>query len=315
MKIGLIDVDGHNYPNFALMKISSFHKKENDTVEWVNHIEKYDKVYMSKVFTTTPDIRTVIQADIIERGGTGYDIKKVLPEKIDNCNPDYSIYPVSEWYDGKTAYGFLTRGCIRNCRWCIVSQKEGTIRPYGDIEEILHGMNKAILMDNNVLACEHGLLQLEKIVDLKCRVDFNQGLDARLVTAEIAGLLSKVRFIKNTIRFACDSDESFESVEIAKDLLQTADFKGIISIYVLLTEDIRECLSRIMNLDCLDWKEGRRTYKISLFAQPYIDFTCKRKVPQWKSDMARWCNMKSLFYSHNFGNYQPRKGFYCREYF
>jgi tRNA A37 methylthiotransferase MiaB len=109
------------------MKISAYHKRRGDTVEWVNYFEKYDKVYVSKIFTFTPDIHTVIQFDEIERGGTGYDIRKKLPEEIDSMQPDYSIYTISKWYDGKTAYGFLTRGCNRHCSWCVVPQKEGGI--------------------------------------------------------------------------------------------------------------------------------------------------------------------------------------------
>lgn len=84
MKIGLVDVDGHNFPNLALMKIAAYHKKRGDIVEWVNFFERYDKVYISKVFTFTPDVVTVIQSDNIERGGTGYDISKQLPAEIDN---------------------------------------------------------------------------------------------------------------------------------------------------------------------------------------------------------------------------------------
>jgi radical SAM superfamily enzyme YgiQ (UPF0313 family) len=145
-KIGLIDVDGRHFPNLALMKIAAYHKAIGDNVEWVNYLVRYDKVYASKVFTFTPDIDTVIQSDEIERGGTGYNISVTLPTDIENTQPDYSIYP-----NIVHAYGFLTRGCTRNCAWCIVPKKEGDIRPAGDIEEILQGRKSAILMDNNVL--------------------------------------------------------------------------------------------------------------------------------------------------------------------
>ncbi|MDR1338537.1 MAG: radical SAM protein, partial [Prevotellaceae bacterium] len=180
MRVGLIAADGHNFPNLALMKIASYHKLRGDTVEWVNYFERYEKVYIAKVFTFTPDIQTVIQADEVERGGIGYDARKKLPEEIDGMEPDYLIYPVCEWYDGKTAYGFLTRGCIRKCPWCIVPKKEGKISSYRDIEVVFQGRNSAILMDNNILASDFGLQQIEKIVRLGCTVDFNQGLDARL---------------------------------------------------------------------------------------------------------------------------------------
>lgn len=121
MKIGLIAADRHHFPNLALMKIAAFHRQCADKVEWVNYLDRYDKVYISKVFTFTPDIDTCIQADEIERGGTGYDIKKKLPAEIDCMQPDYSIYQATF---GRTAYGFLTRGCIRSCPWCVLCRKK-----------------------------------------------------------------------------------------------------------------------------------------------------------------------------------------------
>jgi hypothetical protein len=290
------------------MKIAAFHKQQGDTVEWVNYFERYDKVYISKVFTFTPDICTVIQADQIERGGTGYDINKKLPEEIDSRQPDYSIYPVSAWYNGKTAYGFLTRGCIRKCPWCIVPQKEGTITPYREIEDILQGRNAAVLMDNNILAAgEHGIRQLEKIAKIGCKVDFNQGLDARLIVAnpEFPKLLSKIKWL-NPVRLACDSQPMMPIVEKAAGLLRGDGLKPHrLFAYVLLT-DLQGSLERINFLKKLD---------IMPFAQPYRDFTPKQVIPQWQIDMARWCNDKAILGTCDFKDYNPRKGFYCREYF
>lgn len=128
MNIGLIDVDG-KMPNLALMKISAWHKKQGDSVEWYNGLCRYDKVYMSKVFTFTADYGYYINAGIIEKGGTGYDFLKELPEDVDRMFPDYSLYRV----DADLAYGFLTRGCPNRCKWCIVPRKEGNIRPYMDV--------------------------------------------------------------------------------------------------------------------------------------------------------------------------------------
>ena len=125
MKIGLIDVDGHSgFPNLALMRLSAWHKVCGDHVEWWNGFCHYDRVYMSKVFTFTPDVDTVIDADKIIRGGTGYKDYGSLPDEIERTAPDYSIYPGVDY-----AIGFLTRGCIRGCSWCIVPINEGWIRP------------------------------------------------------------------------------------------------------------------------------------------------------------------------------------------
>ncbi|KAA6331815.1 hypothetical protein EZS27_019610, partial [termite gut metagenome] len=111
MKIGLIDVDGHNFPNLALMKLAAYHRNLNDTVEWINYLEQYDKVYQSKVFTFTSDVSTFVHADEIIKGGTGYKMYNDL--FCDDTEPDYTLYPQFQH-----AYGFLTRGCTRNCAWC-----------------------------------------------------------------------------------------------------------------------------------------------------------------------------------------------------
>lgn len=120
MNIGLLAVDS-NYPNLALMKISSYHKAMGDKVGWYNPFDHYDKVYMAKVFSFTEDYRQwITNADQIEKGGTGYDIKKVLLPEIDRMIPDYDLYNV----DKNLAYGFLTRGCPNRCKWCVVPAKE-----------------------------------------------------------------------------------------------------------------------------------------------------------------------------------------------
>lgn len=216
MKIGLVDVDGGKFPNLALMKISAYHKKNGDEVEWANAFFKYDRVYKSKVFTFTNDDLTPYDCEVT-KGGTGYDITSKLPDEIEFIQPDYSIY--GNKIDKKTAYGFLTRGCPNKCKWCIVPHKEGFVKPYMDVEEIaINGRNNLILMDNNILAHDYGLEQIEKIIKNGYRVDFNQGLDARLITDDIAKLLAKVKWI-NYIRLACDKKGQIPYIFKAHDLL------------------------------------------------------------------------------------------------
>lgn len=134
MRVGLIDVDGRNFPNLALMKIARYHKMQGHEVEWASPLlgETYDRVYKSKVFTFSKDDMAVYNCDVI-KGGTGYDIHATLPAEIDSIQPDYTIYPS---IDNKTAYGFLTRGCPNKCRWCIVPKKEGRVKPYMDVDDI-----------------------------------------------------------------------------------------------------------------------------------------------------------------------------------
>lgn len=122
LKIGLIDVDSHNFPNLALMKISAYHKAMGDTVEWWWGFGEYDRVYMSKVFddSYTQDQPEPINAKEVIKGGTGYSLDNALPYEIEHAAPDYSLY--ADLTTG-TAYGFLTRGCPNGCPFCIVSKK------------------------------------------------------------------------------------------------------------------------------------------------------------------------------------------------
>ena len=308
MKIGLIDVDGHNFPNLALMKLSRYWKSQGADVEWYTPFANYDCVYLSKVFTFTPDyMQCISNADNVERGGTGYRLyDKKLPTQIDKLQPDYSIYP--NIVDDRTAFGFLTRGCIRNCKWCIVPKKEGYLQPYMDIEEIaIEGRDRIILMDNNILASNYGLGQIEKIIKLRLKVDFNQDLDCRLVTPEIAQMLVKVKWLKY-IRFACDTSAQLPHLFKACDLLKQYGYKGDVFMNVLLSDNIDECLQRINEI---------RKYKglrLRPFAQPYLDFSGKRQPPQWQRDMARWCNCKQIFDAVEFADYRPRKNEICKNY-
>lgn len=305
MKIGLIDVDG-KLPNLALMKISRYYKQRGDEVEFCNFFEHYDIVYKSKIFTFTPDIDYYVNADKVESGGTGYDLHKTLPEEIDRLQPDYSLYPN---IDKKTAYGFLTRGCSNKCPWCVVPVKEGKIRPYMDVDEIaIEGRTHLVLMDNNILACDYGLRQIEKIVERGYRVDFNQALDARLVTEDIAKMLAKVKWLSQ-IRFGCDTPKQVG--ECGKAMANIDNFRGRNSEYLLYTMiygEMEECLSRLSFF--------RNNKHVRVVAQPFRDFNNPRQViPQWQKDMAHWANRHQLYKSCEFKDFEPRKGFKCKEYF
>lgn len=295
MRIGLIDVDGGKFPNYALMKIFQYHKSIGDIVEWANPIYgNYDKIYKSKIFTFTPDDNTPYNCEIV-KGGTGYDIHSALPDYIDNCSPDYSIYP---YIDNKTAYGFITRGCVNKCKWCVVPIKEGIIKPYRDVDDIaVNGRTNLILMDNNILACDYGLSQIEKIIERGYRVDFNQALDARLVTPTVALLLSQVRFIKN-IRFGCDTPKQIEDCERAMNMID--HYRGKSSSYLLYTmiiDDIHEAYNRLSYF--------RNDKRVRIVAQPYRDFNNpKQVIPQWQRDMARWAMRREIYTSCDFRDYR-----------
>lgn len=305
MNIGLLAVDS-NYPNLALMKLSAAHKANGDNVDWYNPFDSYDIVYLSKIFSFTDDYpHPIVNAQLVKRGGTGYDYATTLPAEIDSLQPDYSLYPS---IDNRTAYGFLTRGCVRHCKWCIVPKKEGFIKPYMDIEQIaVNGRDKVVLMDNNVLAIDYGLRQIEKIAKLGIHVDFNQGLDARLVTEEVAQLLAKTKWIKR-IRLACDTPAQIAECDKAIDRIDKYGYKGQYLIYCILLDDINECYERVMH-----WRNrGSRFYP---FCQPYRDLTKPNVIPKWQKDMATWANKRQRFCTCDFKDYQPRKNFKCNKYF
>lgn len=261
MLVGLHDAEkdhfkNKNFPNYALMKISAWHKAQGDEVEWWNPLKRYDRVYSSKIFDFTP-VDAYLPEDAI-RGGTGYkdiQIDKELPREIDDMFPDYSIYPECDF-----AIGYLTRGCPNHCRWCVVPRKEGGIRPYRTWEELVRqDTNKLVLMDNNILACKHGIRQLESLTESVYRIDLNQGMDARLVNDNVADVLSRIKWIR-FIRFSCDQKSQIEPIRKTIELLGKHGVKPYrIFIYLLVTEDIQDASDRV---------EALKEYKaINLYAQ------------------------------------------------
>ncbi len=289
MKIGLLDIDGHNFPNLALMKISSYHKSKGDNVEWLNHFMEYDLVYESKVFTFSPDNGFVVNAKKIIKGGTGFDPSVILPQEINNCMPDYRLYP-----NIKHAYGFLTRGCVRNCSWCIVPKKEGKIRAESDIEDILQGRKSAILMDNNVLASDWGIKQIEKISKLGVKIDFNQGLDARLIDRPIARLLSKIRWL-SPLRMSCDQLSMLKSVKTAMRYLREYGCTPSNYFIYLLVKDVNDAYKRAILL---------KKWGCDPFAQPFRDFNINSNPSQEQRNFSRWVNHKAIFKSVEYKNYK-----------
>ena len=223
MKVGLVDVDGHNFPNIPLMKLSAWHQQQGDSVEWYSPLTSghMDRVYLSKVFSFTPDYPYEIDSDEIIRGGSGYAIQLVdglevydksldknLPDEIDHIYPDYELYPE---LTKDTAYGFLTRGCPRNCDFCHVGAKEGRCSvKVADLSEFWKGQKNIVLCDPNLIACKDWKDLLQQLIDSKAKIDINQGIDIRLMNPEKAEMLSRLR-VKN-IHFAWDKYEDKEMI-------------------------------------------------------------------------------------------------------
>ena len=281
MKIGLHDSDSNDFPNLALMKISAWHKAQGDEVDWWIPLEEYDRVYSSKVFTFTSENPYLPENTI--KGGTGYGIYDELPPEIDRMFPDYSIYPKVDY-----AIGFLTRGCIRKCPWCVVPKKEGRIKPYNTWRDIKRPDSKDIVfMDNNVLACDHGISQMVDMIGQKVRIDFNQGLDARLINDDVADILSRLKWIQ-FIRISCDTDAMLDVCLSVIDKLGGHGIKPYRVFVYLLVQDLESAERRAIAL---------RSAGANPFAQPYRDFANNIKPSEEQKRFARWVNHKAIFKS------------------
>ena len=307
MRIGLIDVDKetlHNdFPNLALMKISSYHKSRGDSVEWYQPFFSghLDKVYMSKVFSFTPDYEYYVDADEIERGGSGYAIEQVngreffnkekhknLPDEIEHCFPDYSIYGITD-----TAYGFLTRGCPRGCDFCIVKDKEGRCSTkVADLSEFWNGQKNICLYDPNILACKDWEDLLQQLIDSKARVDFNQGLDIRMMTERKAEMLSQIKVKR--LHFAWDRIEDEEI--ITPKFIQFRQHSKInnhdLIVYVLCGDRERRLLDS--DLHRVYWlrEHGYAPY-VMLYEKQKLSSGCDLRRFQ------RWVNNRVIFWASN----------------
>lgn len=294
MLVGLIDVDSHNYPNLPLMKISAWHKEQGDTVEWYHPFVHFDRVYMSKVFADSTDYNQCINAKEVVRGGTGYAINGAggetynkeddpsLPYDVEHIYPDYSLYNITD-----KAYGFLTRGCPRGCQFCIVGKKEGLCsRKVADLSEFWHGQKNIVLNDPNILACSEWEDLLGQLAESKALVDFNQGLDARILNEKKCIALNAVRI--KEIRFAWDRYEDKEKVlpklrmfaEICKT--KPHGHNAIVFVLVNHTSTMEQDLERIYTLRELGYWAYVMIYDKKHAAREYLD-------------LQGWCNNRLIF--------------------
>lgn len=280
-KIGLLDIDHHNYPNLAQMKLSAWHKAHGDDVEVYDGFSRYDRVYASKVFTSSPDWMEIINADEVVRGGTGYDCDKPLPDEVEHTMPDYSLYNITD-----TAYGFLTRGCPRHCPFCIVGDKEGTKSvKVADISEFWSGQRNIVLNDPNILACKDRESLLLQLKESRAWVDFNQGLDARLLDNDMCRLLADIRI--KEIHFAWDNYH--DGGKILPKLEMFARHSRLVHghnaiVYVLTNYNTthQQDLERIYTLR-----------KLGYWA--YVMIYDKKNAPDITKKMQRWCNNRYIF--------------------
>ena len=200
------------YKNYAQDKLKMHHLLIGDEcVEYIPIMAHlYDLIYCSSIFTFTD--KTYADPKAI-CGGTGFDIKSKLLKHVDKLRP-------------KVNYGFCSRGCIRNCPFCVVRDKEGYVHAEADIYDVWDGQAKEItLYDNNILALpDHFKFICEQLHKERIRVDFNQGLDIRLVDNDVAELLSTNYMSHAQYHFAFDYSNLDGLIKSKNDILK---HKGI----------------------------------------------------------------------------------------
>lgn len=304
MRIGLIDVDGHNFPNLALMRISQYHKQLGDVVEWWwSDLIHYDIVYMSKVFSDaySKDMPEPVNADKVFKSGTGYAITNIngkevfqkekhtnLPEEIERCKPDYSIYPKYSNF----AVSMTSRGCPRGCPFCHVGAKEGRKSvKVANVSDFWSGQKEIRVLDPNITACPEKRDLFQQYLETGAVIDFTQGLDIRLLSGDDLEQINKMRI--RTLHFAWDNPKE-DLREKFKDFAEGFRRHSNIGMVYVLTNfgsTMEENLGRIYTLRDMGY-------------DPYVMIYDKPNAPKEIRRLQRWCNNKILFKScKKFENY------------
>jgi hypothetical protein len=309
MKVLLVDVDS-KIENLALMKIARFHKLQGDLV-FLRRVRKGaitfpyvepDKVYVSCVFSQNKDVALNITKQFsceVEVGGYGVNDKQ-LPDEIEHLMPYYKLF-----YGMNYSMGFTSRGCIRtkkDCPWCIVPEKEGDIRDHAPITEFVHHRHrKLVLLDNNFLASSKCMENLEFIVKNRLEVNFNQGLDIRLINDANAKWLSLVNYKTFTFKTPL-LQFSFDTPEIEDDVRR--------GVTILKKHGIPPYNLRILFLTGFNTSHEEDMHRFNVIrelgANPYCMKYNDRGDDEWLNHFDRWVNAHPPLYKVcSFQDYKP----------
>ncbi len=298
-RIGIIDVDGHNFPNFALMRVSAYHKLHGDLVEWAMPSKNYDMVVSSKIFTFSPDYDySVIDADVLLKGGTGYDIRSRLSKEIEaSVAMDYSLYPKYPF-----SIQFFSRGCIRKCPFCLVREKEGYISSVTPVDLNPQGSHIEVL-DNNFFANPAWTEAVDYLLAARQKVNLH-GVDVRIMNEEQAYWLNKLPLYRN-IHIAWDLPQLDLTEKLREITRYIKPYKLMCYVLVGYGSTIEQDMYRIERL---------RELGIKPFVMPYRDFENHHVPTQYEKDLAQYVNKPMIFKSCTFAEFSPRKGFKCEYY-
>lgn len=300
MRIGIVDVDSHHFPNFALMRVAAFHKAKGDVVEHAAPLfGRYDRVYQSKIFTFSSDVSDFDGKSEVVRGGTGYDIKSRLPAEIERSTEmDYTLYPQHPF-----SLQFFSRGCIRQCPFCLVHEKEGSIHPVEPVQ--LNPRGKWIeVLDNNFFANPEWRTAIDFLIKTEQPVNLH-GVDIRIMNEEQAYWLDKLRLKRSCIHIAWDLPDIDLTAKLREVIRYIRPWKLTCYILVGFNSSVEQDLYRI---------ERCRELGIKPFVMPYRDFENKSQPSQYARDLAQYVNKPQIFKTCSFADFMPRKGFKCAEY-
>jgi hypothetical protein len=239
------------------------------------YASKAKKIFVSCIFKENRKHAEEYEMYGADIGGSGYDLKSKLPPEIEAIKPRINL-------------GYTMRGCIRNCEFCVVPEKEGKARPVGDLLDLWDKQSKNItLYDNNILALpEHFELVCKQAREKKITIEFNQGLDHRLLTDDVCKTIKQTRM--KYVRFAYDKPEMVKTADRAFDLLASNSIKNTIW-YVLTGHEttLEDDLKRLNHIR----------------DRGHLAFVQRYEKHKWLVPVSRWANTRGRFRKQTFEDF------------